>query len=68
MNYTRRIIHAQTVLPIEILEKLKEKTGEKSTKDAIYKAIEHYLICPYTHEDLLDKKLEEYLKKKEKIK
>ncbi len=59
-----KIVHAQTVLPIEVLEELKKKTGESSTKDAIAKAIEHYLACPYTHEEPFEKKLEEVLKKK----
>ncbi|AGK60183.1 hypothetical protein Asulf_00148 [Archaeoglobus sulfaticallidus PM70-1] len=59
-----KIVHAQTVLPESVLEELKKKTGESATKDAIAKAVEHYLSCPYTHEDPLGKKLEEVLKKK----
>jgi len=61
-----KIVHAQTVLPESVLEELKKKTGESATKDAIAKAVEHYLMCPYTHEEPLEKKLEEVLKKKKK--
>jgi len=35
-----------------------------TTKDALAKAVEHYLICPYTHEEPLGKRLEEIMKKK----
>lgn len=59
-----KIVHAQTVLPENVLEELKKKTGEAATKDAIAKAVEHYLICPYTHQEPLEKKLEEAIKKK----
>ena len=59
-----KIVHAQTVLPEEVLEELKKKTGENATKDAIAKAVEHYLVCPYTHEEPFEKKLEEVIKKK----
>ncbi|NHW23319.1 MAG: DUF5371 domain-containing protein [Archaeoglobales archaeon] len=59
-----KIVHAQTVLPEEVLEELKKKTGETATKDAIAKAVEHYLECPYTHEEPFEKKLEEVIKKK----
>jgi hypothetical protein len=61
-----KIVHAQTVLPESVLEELKKKTGEGATKDAIAKAVDHYLMCPYTHEEPLEKKLEEVLKKKKK--
>ena len=56
-----KIVHAQTVLPEEELEELKRKTGEKATKDAIAKAIEHYLQCPYTHK-LMEKRIEDVLR------
>jgi hypothetical protein len=59
-----KIVHAQTVLPQHVLEELKRKTGESATKDAIATAVEHYLMCPYTHEEPLERKLEEVLKKK----
>lgn len=61
-----KIVHAQTVLPENVLEELKRKTGETATKDAIAKAVEHYLMCPYTHEEPLEKRLEEVIKKKKK--
>jgi hypothetical protein len=38
-----KIVHVQSVLPYEMV--LKEKTGESSTKEAISKAIYHYLKC-----------------------
>ncbi|MEM0302854.1 MAG: DUF5371 family protein [Archaeoglobaceae archaeon] len=59
-----KIVHAQTVLPEDVLEELKKKTGENATKDAIAKAVEHYLACPYTHQEPFEKKLEEVIKKK----
>ena len=40
-----KIVYAQTLLFEEQLEELKKKTGEKTIKDAIYKAVEHYLEC-----------------------
>jgi len=62
-----KIVHAQTVLPEDTLKELKRKTGESTTKDAIAKAIEHYLKCPYTDEEPLEKKIEEILRRKRKI-
>uniref|UniRef100_A0A7J2TJ11 DUF5371 domain-containing protein n=1 Tax=Archaeoglobus fulgidus TaxID=2234 RepID=A0A7J2TJ11_ARCFL len=59
-----KIVHAQTVLPENVLEELKKKTGEVATKDALAKAVEHYLVCPYTHEEPFEKKLEEVIRKK----
>ncbi len=61
-----KIIHAQTVLPEEVLEELKRKTGELATKDALARAVEHYLMCPYTHEEPIGRRLEEVIKKKRK--
>ncbi len=40
-----KIIHVQSVLPYYITMALKEKTGESSTKEAISKAIYHFLNC-----------------------
>ncbi len=40
-----KIIHVQSVLPYEITMALKEKTGESSNKEAISKAIYHFLNC-----------------------
>jgi len=40
-----KILHVQSVLPYEITMVLKEKTGESSIKEAISKAIYHYLKC-----------------------
>lgn len=55
-----KIVHAQTLLSEEMLHELKEKSGEKATKDAITKAVDHYLECQYTHdEESMGKKLEE---------
>ncbi len=62
-----KIMHAQTVLTIEDIEALKHKTGESSTKDAISKAVTHYLECEYTQaEDMWAKKLEKIVKRKQK--
>ncbi len=60
-----KIMHAQTVLTIEDIEALKQKTGENSTKDALAKAVTHYLECEYTQiEDMWAKKLEKVVKRK----
>ncbi|MCG2735058.1 MAG: DUF5371 family protein [Candidatus Methanoperedens sp.] len=40
-----KIVHVQSVLPYEDTIALKEKTGESSIKEAISKAIYHYLNC-----------------------
>ncbi len=38
-----KIVHVQSVLPQEDVIALKEKTGESSVKEAISKAVYHYL-------------------------
>lgn len=38
-----KIVHVQSVLPQEDVMALKEKTGESSVKEAISKAVYHYL-------------------------
>ncbi len=43
-----RLIHCQTVMEEERLGELKKKTGENATKDALLKAIQHYLQCYYS--------------------
>ena len=40
-----KLVHAQTILTQDQLNELKERTGESATKDAISKAIDHYLDC-----------------------
>lgn len=40
-----KIVHVQSVLPHEDVIALKEKTGETSVKEAISKAVYHYLKC-----------------------
>lgn len=40
-----KILHVQSVLPYEITLELKKKTGESSNKEAISKAIYHFLKC-----------------------
>lgn len=58
-------MHVQTVLVVEDLEALKVKTGESSTKDALAKAVHHFLDCEYTHvEDMWAKKLEKVVNRK----
>ncbi len=41
-------MHFQTILYESDMEKLKTKTGESSTKDALSTAVEHYLKCKNT--------------------
>ncbi len=40
-----KIVHVQSVLPHDDVVALKEKTGETSVKEAISKAVYHYLKC-----------------------
>jgi len=40
-----KIVHVQSVLPQEDVVALKEKAGESSIKEAISKAVYHYLNC-----------------------
>jgi len=40
-----KLVHVQSVLPKEDVIALKEKTGEFSVKEAIAKAVYHYLKC-----------------------
>ncbi len=60
-----KIMHVQTVLVVEDIEALKMKTGESSTKDALAKAVSHFLECEYTHdENMWSKKLENIVKRR----
>jgi hypothetical protein len=62
-----KIMHVQTVLTEEDIEALKQKTGETSTKEALSKAVSHYIECEYTKvEDMWAKKLEKVVKRKQK--
>lgn len=57
-----KYFHVQTVLPSDTFDELKRKTGEKTTKDALMKAIEHYLFCPFTDTDPITVRLEKVKK------
>lgn len=60
-----KIMHVQTVLLVEDIEALKQKTGESNTKDALSMAVSHYLECEYTQvEDMWAKKLEKVVESK----
>ncbi len=60
-----KIMHVQTVLTVDDIEALKQKTGESSTKEAVAKAVMHYLECEYTQvEDMWAKKLEKVIQNK----
>ncbi len=60
-----KIMHVQTVLLVEDIEALKVKTGEPNTKDALSKAVKHYLECEYINvKDMWTKKLENAVKKR----
>ncbi len=62
-----KIMHAQTVLTVEDIEALKQKTGECCSKDAIARAVEHFLECEYTNvEDMCAKKLEKVISVKQR--
>lgn len=62
-----KIMHVQTVLTEDDIEALKQKTGESSTKEALNKAVMHYLECEYTQaEDMWAKKLERVIQRKKR--
>ncbi len=64
-----KIMHVQTVMVEDDLEALKQKTGETATKDALAKAVHHYLDCEYTQvEDMWAKKLEKVVRRKQEEK
>ena len=46
-----KYVHVQSVLPQEDVIALKQKTGESSIKEAISKAVYHYLKCELVHKD-----------------
>lgn len=46
----KKFVNTTTELPEDVLQELKEKSGENSTKEALFKAICHYLYCPYAHD------------------
>ena len=46
-----KIVHIQSVLPQEDVIALKNKSGETSIKEAISKAVYHYLKCDLVHKD-----------------
>ncbi|MFZ3383144.1 MAG: DUF5371 family protein [Candidatus Methanoperedens sp.] len=62
-----KIMHVQTVLMVEDIDALKEKTGETNTKDALAKAVAHYLECEYTQvQNMWTTKLENVVKNRTK--
>jgi hypothetical protein len=46
-----KIVHVQSVLPEEDAKALKIKTRESSIKEAVSKAVYHYLNCQKTDDD-----------------
>jgi hypothetical protein len=46
-----KYVHVQSVLPQEDVIALKGKTGESSVKEAITKAVYHYLKCNLVNKD-----------------
>ncbi len=46
-----KFVHVQSVLPQEDVIALKQKSGESSIKEAISKAVYHYLMCDKVLED-----------------
>ena len=63
-----KIMHVQTVLMVEDIDALKAKTGETNTKDALAKAVSHYLECEYTQiQNMWTTKLENVVKNRTKV-
>ncbi len=46
-----KFVHVQSVLPQEDVIALKKKSGETSIKEAISKAVYHYLKCDLARKD-----------------
>ncbi len=46
-----KFVHVQSVLPHEDVIALKQKSGESSVKEAITKAVYHYLKCNLVREN-----------------
>jgi hypothetical protein len=46
-----KIVHIQSVLPQDDVIALKQKSGESSIKEAIAKAVYHYLKCNLVHKN-----------------
>jgi hypothetical protein len=46
-----KYVHVQSVLPQEDVIALKVKSGESSVKEAIVKAVYHYLKCNLVNKD-----------------
>jgi len=42
-----KLVIVQTKLPEDMLAELKKKTGEKTTKEALAKAVDHFLECSH---------------------
>ena len=42
-----KIVYAKAVLTVDDIEALKQKTGENTAKEALSKAVMHYLECEY---------------------
>ncbi len=40
-----KLIHAQTVLEVEKLERLEQLTNDNTAKGALYAAVDHYIEC-----------------------
>lgn len=53
-GYDMKLVHVQSVLPQEDILALKDKTGESSIKEAIYKAVYHYLQCDLVEDEDID--------------
>jgi len=77
----KKLVTVTTKIPVEMLEKLKKKTGEKTNKEALAKAIYHYILCTEVEKDqsirdkkrkagrspfYLDKVMKEYKEKKKR--
>jgi hypothetical protein len=45
---TNKLVYVYIPLPEDIIEALKAKSGEHTIKDALARAVYHYLNCPYT--------------------
>ncbi|MFO7968387.1 MAG: DUF5371 family protein [Archaeoglobaceae archaeon] len=52
MSLNEKKLVVTTPLATEVLQELKYRTGETTTKRALLKAVDHYLECPKSSREL----------------
>ena len=52
-----KIVYARAILTVDDIEALKQKTGESTAKEALSKAVMHYLECEYVQTGDIDQEI-----------